>query len=222
MTDYKIVSGDTLSKIAFRFYNDGGLAQRLAEFNGITNPDRIYAGQVIQIPGLLVLSGGLEPPPTRIVGTPSPPSGLAQIRAVFGNPLSMPQSQWETESLTTIELPFPMTLSWDLATQVRRLRCHTRMAPLMTEMFTELKAQGHHRHIHTFAGCYNFRPQKGSGKLSTHTWGISLDINPEANQMGTPGSMPRVLIEFFSFYGFEWGGTWSRSDPMHFQYCKGY
>ena len=44
---YRIRPGDTLSKIADRY---GTTAAALAQLNGIANPNRIYAGQVIRIP----------------------------------------------------------------------------------------------------------------------------------------------------------------------------
>lgn len=43
---YTVVKGDTLSKIAAKY---GTSWQRLAQLNGIPNPDRIYAGQVLRI-----------------------------------------------------------------------------------------------------------------------------------------------------------------------------
>lgn len=47
---YKIVSGDTLWSICRRFYNDSGLASKLATYNGIKNPNLIYAGSTLQLP----------------------------------------------------------------------------------------------------------------------------------------------------------------------------
>lgn len=44
---YVIQPGDTLSEIAERY---GTTYQTLATLNGISNPDRIYAGQTIRIP----------------------------------------------------------------------------------------------------------------------------------------------------------------------------
>lgn len=49
-TVYTVVSGDTLSAIATRFNVSGGY-QALANYNGIANPNLIYVGQKITIPG---------------------------------------------------------------------------------------------------------------------------------------------------------------------------
>jgi len=48
-TTYKIVSGDTLSAIARKF---GTTVTALAQANGISNPNLIYAGKTLKIPGV--------------------------------------------------------------------------------------------------------------------------------------------------------------------------
>jgi len=49
---YTVVSGDTLSKIAKHFYNDGNQWQRIFDANRdiLSNPDRISPGQNLRIP----------------------------------------------------------------------------------------------------------------------------------------------------------------------------
>ncbi|WP_454561307.1 LysM peptidoglycan-binding domain-containing protein [Mycobacterium haemophilum] len=47
---YTVVSGDTLSAIAERFYGDGSKYGVIADANGVPNPDLIYPGQVLTIP----------------------------------------------------------------------------------------------------------------------------------------------------------------------------
>jgi len=47
---YLIVSGDTLSAICRRFYGDAALYPALASYNGIKNPNLIYAGDTLTIP----------------------------------------------------------------------------------------------------------------------------------------------------------------------------
>lgn len=56
---YTIVRGDTLTSIAERF---GTTVLELAQFNGITNPNVIKAGQVLQIPGQPVVPPQVVPP----------------------------------------------------------------------------------------------------------------------------------------------------------------
>lgn len=49
-TSYTVKAGDTLSAIAFRFYNDARKYWAIAYFNGITNPALIRVGQRLIIP----------------------------------------------------------------------------------------------------------------------------------------------------------------------------
>ncbi len=47
---YKVVSGDTLSKIAKRFYGDANHYHQIASANGLDNPDLIKVGQELKLP----------------------------------------------------------------------------------------------------------------------------------------------------------------------------
>jgi nucleoid-associated protein YgaU len=49
-TSYTVVAGDTLSKIAKRFYGDANHYPAIAKASGISNPDLIKVGQVITLP----------------------------------------------------------------------------------------------------------------------------------------------------------------------------
>lgn len=49
---YKIKSGDTLWNIAKTFYGNGSLCYKLATYNGIKNPNLIYAGNSLKIPAV--------------------------------------------------------------------------------------------------------------------------------------------------------------------------
>jgi nucleoid-associated protein YgaU len=47
---YTVKSGDTLGKIAKRFYGEAGHYKQIAAANGIANPDRIDVGQQLSLP----------------------------------------------------------------------------------------------------------------------------------------------------------------------------
>ena len=47
---YTVVSGDTLSKIAKQFYGDAGAYLKIADANGIDDPNSIQVGQELTIP----------------------------------------------------------------------------------------------------------------------------------------------------------------------------
>ena len=50
LVPYRIVRGDTLTKIAHRF---GTTVDALVEINHIKNRNRIYAGDIIYVPGFV-------------------------------------------------------------------------------------------------------------------------------------------------------------------------
>ena len=85
VTTYTVVSGDTLSGIAARF---GTTVSALQSLNGISNPDQIYAGQVIKVKG----TGGSSVGGTVTTYTVVSGDTLSGIAARFGTTVSALQS----------------------------------------------------------------------------------------------------------------------------------
>jgi len=173
--------------------------------------------------------GGSVSRPSAVLGL-APPDGLEQIVATFGNIYEYVRKdgnldpKWQADWLTKLPLPFPLSLSWDVGTRVNQMTCHKRMAEVFREVFQRVQAEGIEDKIRTFGGCFSFRPQRAASKLSTHAWGIAIDLNPGSNAQGTAGDMDAGVVELFRAAGFEWGGEWEgkRRDAMHFQFCAGY
>lgn len=159
-----------------------------------------------------------------------PPHGIDAICATFGDIFGYIATDrtldpsWQTDFLARAALPFPVTISWDHSQNVRAITCHKLLANVFTGVFDRIQNAGLRRQITGFGGCFSFRPQRTGSKLSTHAWGIAIDLNPETNQQGTAGDMNPAVIAMFREAGFEWGGTWQGKtrDPMHFQFCTGY
>ena len=158
------------------------------------------------------------------------PNGLDQIRATFGDifkyilPDHTLDPRWQTDYLTLVALPFPLPLSWDKSRSVTEMTCHKLMAGIFTDVFERLQSAGLQEKITSFGGCFSFRPQRTGSKLSAHSWGIAIDLNPESNEQGTTGNMYPAVVGVFRDAGFEWGGDWQGRvrDPMHFQLCTSY
>jgi hypothetical protein len=123
-----------------------------------------------------------------------------------------------------VQLPFPVALSWDYSRRTRTVRCHRKIAGIIGEAFYALEREGFAREVITIGDFYNFRSKHSCGKLSTHCWGISFDVNPEINLPGTKGCISDKLVLLLQEFGFIWGGHWKGAyrDPMHFQFCIGY
>jgi D-alanyl-D-alanine carboxypeptidase-like protein len=159
-----------------------------------------------------------------------PPHGLEEICGTFGDIFGYIakdhtlDAAWESDFLTRIALPFPLTISWDHSQKVTVISCHRLLASAFTNVFDRIQSAGLQNKITSFGGCFSFRPQRTGTKLSTHAWGIAIDLNPETNQQGGAGNMDPAVIATFRDAGFEWGGDWmgKTRDPMHFQFCTGY
>ncbi len=52
---------------------------------------------------------------------------------------------------------------------------------------------------------------------SNHAFGLAVDVNALTNVLGTEGDIPSEVVEQWETEGGEWGGDWSRPDPMHFE-----
>jgi len=158
------------------------------------------------------------------------PHGLDQICATFGDifkyvlPDHSLDPRWQTDFLTLVALPFPLPLSWDKSRSVTQMTCHKLVAGIFTDVFGQLQRATQQEKLTSFGGCFSFRPQRTGTKLSAHSWGIAIDLNPESNAQGTAGNMDAGVIGIFRDTGFEWGGDWRGRvcDPMHFQFCTGY
>jgi hypothetical protein len=63
-------------------------------------------------------------------------------------------------------------------------------------------------------------------KLSNHSFGTAVDINPDTNANGSSTfDMPPEVVDAFERHGFRWGGRYkavfnSTIDPMHFEYME--
>ncbi len=226
---YAIEAGDTLAGIARKFYGQSQLSRRLAEYNGIRNPSLIRAGQILEIPSRRELEDVAQPPAVSAGGF-APPSGLPAILDTFGNIFEFIREdgsldpRWEKTQLGRTPLPFPIAVSWDLSQTVKAVQCHLRLIDTLAAVFKTIDERGLKDSIRTYGGCFSFRSKRTSGKLSTHSWGIAIDLNPDSNSLGSSGDMDLAVVKVFREFGFKWGGDWAgrSKDPMHFQFCTGY
>jgi hypothetical protein len=159
------------------------------------------------------------------------PNGLAEIVATFGDiekyidGTGLLAPSWNTDYLAIVELPFPIPLAWNKSVSVSRMTCHKLMVSVFTDVFNQIRNDGLVSAISDFGGCFSFRQERHSNtKISTHAWGIAIDLNPNENAQGTVGNMNVGIVDIFRRVGFKWGGNWigRTDDPMHFQFATGY
>lgn len=78
------------------------------------------------------------------------------------------------------------------------------------------------------SGTYNYRLIGGTNRLSSHAFGIAIDMNNskydywryatrEEGQKRLE-AYPKEVVRIFEKYGFIWGGKWGNFDIMHYEY----
>lgn len=134
---------------------------------------------------------------------------------------------WSDKNLTQISPPWRMYLSWDTAHTIPHFAIHRKCLASLQEIFNAIwiwaeQSQDvvERHHLHLWGGAYNYRPIRGSSRLSCHAFGAAIDIAPDTNGMNTHhlSNMPPEVVQMFKARGWYWGGDFhSRQDPMHFQ-----
>lgn len=81
------------------------------------------------------------------------------------------------------------------------------------------------KYVTKTAGTFYWRNIAGTNRLSTHSFGIAIDINTDYSDywlwdksMKYKNRIPMEIVEIFENYGFIWGGKWYHYDTMHFEY----
>ena len=134
--------------------------------------------------------------------------GTFNYRVLGGGHIA-PDPSWVASHISTQTMPIigPMT-------------CNNAIFPQLKAALDEIEStRGLAAKIHPseYAGCYYPRFIAGTTVLSNHSFGLAFDINVPGNQRGTAGEIDRTVVSIFQKWGFTWGGTWSYTDPMHFE-----
>ena len=81
------------------------------------------------------------------------------------------------------------------------------------------------KYLEKTGGTFNYREISGTNRLSSHAYGIAIDINTEFSDywkwdksMKYKNRIPMEIVEIFEKHGFIWGGKWYHYDTMHFEY----
>jgi hypothetical protein len=112
---------------------------------------------------------------------------------------------------------------WDVPKELeigvlpKRLYCNKDMILPLTKAFKNLISTGCVKELKTWDGCFNIRKKRGLASMSLHSWGIAIDVNAAWNQLNMTPALSKEFVNCFVTAGFDWGGTWTRKDGMHFQ-----
>jgi len=149
--------------------------------------------------------------------------------AKYGNPDKngdgILDADWFNANIAVFDLPFPLYLSWEPGTMIKRFQAHRLVGPSIAAAL-ELMAKGEGldylraNKLDRWGGCFNFRLIRGGNTLSNHSWGTAVDYCPDIGRLGNAEDVktyPRFIIQAFEAQGFYWGGNFDRPDAMHFE-----
>jgi hypothetical protein len=148
------------------------------------------------------------------------------FKKMYGNTL-----QEVHQKLTTITwLPKTVNIKLQVST-VNQI--HQKMQSISAELEELLVKKPHFvKYLQQPAGTFNWRFIRGTNRLSTHSFGMTIDLNitysnywqwdNKTTDENTPliyrNQIPMEIVSVFEKYGFIWGGKWYHYDTMHFEY----
>jgi hypothetical protein len=145
----------------------------------------------------------------------------AQLIAKYGTPNKEGKGY-----IVQITLPYPM---YFIGKKVTKISCHKLVADKLLAIFNDiLEFYGQDAisdlKIDDYGGCFNYRLMRGGTKLSVHSWGCAIDLNPSRNLLKETSKTARFarieykpMIDIFYKHGFESLGREKNFDWMHFQ-----
>lgn len=165
---------------------------------------------VIIIIAMFAGGGNPPPPPPPPPACSAPPGGAA----IGEQPT---QYYMDKYGRTAAEVEANLV---DINFQGHNVKVHRLVKPIFERVNNEI-TQANTGYAFRIVGTYNWRPKSTGGELSLHSFGISIDINPDTNPYhDSPAhDIPPAVADIFKRNGFGWGGDWKGAkDWMHFQY----
>lgn len=81
------------------------------------------------------------------------------------------------------------------------------------------------KYVTRLGGTFKWRYIKDTHRLSTHSFGIAIDVNVKYSDywkwnrnLKYKNRIPDRIVKIFEKHGFIWGGEWYHYDTMHFEY----
>lgn len=175
-------------------------------------------------------AGGVMDVTTRADGTIKPLT-VTEIEKVFGDLKGTPASKpgfinvdpdWKRSNI--VSLPTPLLEHLDFPA----IRVHVKAQAHFAAVFAEIDRQGFGHKLLSCGGTFVPRhiSRNPSKALSSHSWGIAIDLNAEWNGYGQRPALSGLigsvhdLVPIFAAHGFAWGGHFSTPDGMHFELAR--
>jgi hypothetical protein len=153
---------------------------------------------------------------------------LDEMNAFYGDPRGSNGNvnpAWYSRNIVALRPPYEMQFSW--GGKCDHLLVHSKCRDAFAEALNEIKAiyktqaEIERHRMHLTGGAFCFRLMRGSSsKLSIHSWGAALDMDPVHNPFPAkwrPGMIPLEAAACFQKCGLVWRGANGDDDCMHFQ-----
>lgn len=157
----------------------------------------------------------------------------SELSEFYGDPrgktLDQANPQWVAENIVRVLPPFTMTYG---GRPTKTISIHKKCAESLSRVLVQIwDSSGYNQKTldlwgaSIYGGAFNYRLMRGGTRLSVHSWGAAIDLDPARNgfhdQTPNFANHPAV-IKAFEDEGWIWGGRWKgdSTDGMHFQAAR--
>ena len=156
-----------------------------------------------------------------------PHEDVLNLNKFFGDPSGRNgdvDSTWFKENIVKWTPPYPMFFNAS-GQQFKTMKLHKKVVDVYTAAFTEVlehfgKDNIKKLHLDQSGGSFNYRLMRGGSRLSVHSWGIAIDMDPARNPWPSTwheGMLNHEFADILEKHGLWWRGRPGDNDPMHFQ-----
>jgi hypothetical protein len=160
-----------------------------------------------------------------------PHEDVASLNAFYGDPRGkngQASAAWESANLVEWHPPYGICYSDERHTPMNHLRVHRKCLDTFDEAFNDVLSQLGIDYIHAMrlnisGGTYCYRLERGGSRLSVHSWGCAIDMDPGHNPFPAhwkAGMIDKRFADILQSHGFCWRGREGDIDPMHFQLAR--
>lgn len=133
--------------------------------------------------------------------------------------------KWFSENMVKWVPPYTIYYSDGKRTPLKTIFLHKKVVDVFTAAYTEVKNTFEPKEIDALrlnisGGAFNYRVVRGGNRLSTHAFGIAIDMDPARNpypKKWKEGMINREFCDILMRNGIWWRGHNGDIDPMHFQ-----
>ena len=133
--------------------------------------------------------------------------------------------KWFSENMVKWTPPYTIYYSDGKRTPLKTIFLHKKVVSVYTAAFTEVKNTFEPKEINDLrlnisGGAFNYRVIRGGNRLSTHAFGIAIDMDPARNpypKKWKEGMINREFCDILMKHGIWWRGHNGDIDAMHFQ-----